>query len=335
MVAAHGRDIVDNMQGACGKRCWNKFIKETIDIANDKKKRKCWHNDGAGDGPTSVSFLIDWLSQEVNYSRWRGGDSHSGEMKRTMATSIIQGMKDASITTERTVKDVLSRIASIEQKFRNAADWLAGTGAGVEDEDNLKAAVAKRCPWYYELVGTMGGRASTQPLATERDMNFESEESDSEDSQVDLVGFELEQPEPTADIERERTTTPARVPVKTSKPLSVNKRLSSKKQKLNEREKYDKMREDQMRLKHERFRIDRLFQVEKEESDVALKRADLDFRKDELELRRNEAAEKSELRKAQLKLANMNYKYEMLMNRQKLIDAGVNEETINQEFQFD
>ena len=78
----------------------------------------------------------------------------------------------------RTAKDVMTKICSLESEFRIASDFLNNTGAGIEDEATLKAAVTKRCRFYYELESVMADRVSTRPLYSNEDvLSDESEEN--------------------------------------------------------------------------------------------------------------------------------------------------------------
>ena len=88
--------------------------------------------------------MIDWLSREGNYNRWRGGDKYSGKMKCVIATEILQLMKDAGIMTERVAKYVITKIGSIEKQFHEASDWLNNTGQGITCESMLMAYNLKR-----------------------------------------------------------------------------------------------------------------------------------------------------------------------------------------------
>jgi len=157
----------------CGKLCFNKSTKNIS--TNTKAKRAFWHNDGPDNSEeSSLSILLDWLSSQPNYKRWRGGDKNSPQTKLTICSEILQIIKDAGIETERSPKDVHYKISTMEQQFRRAVDFLDGTGAGIEDERTLKEAVQKICPYYYELEGVMMDRQSSRPLAE----NYETSDSD-------------------------------------------------------------------------------------------------------------------------------------------------------------
>lgn len=104
---------------------------------------------------------MEWLTEQGNYIRYRGGDSSCGLSKNTLAGGIVGRMIDAGIK-HRTVKDVTLKIAAIESSFKAAVYFKDGAGAGITDEQSLKAALLRYCPHYFELVGIMGERPSVR-----------------------------------------------------------------------------------------------------------------------------------------------------------------------------
>jgi hypothetical protein len=158
----------------CGKRCYNKIIKaRTAKPPPRLKVSRFWNNDGTTPFVNSMSVLMDWITTEGNYSRWRGGDKQSGATKKTLPSLIAEKIQEEA-GTERTGKDVQNKIVSIESQYRCAADWLANTGQGVTDKTQLRTAVLERCPHYYDLYDIMEDRASTRPLFSAGG-NFEEE----------------------------------------------------------------------------------------------------------------------------------------------------------------
>ena len=49
----------------------------------EKKKRVLWASDGVNGGSSSLQILLDWITTEGNYGKWKGGDEHSVLTKET------------------------------------------------------------------------------------------------------------------------------------------------------------------------------------------------------------------------------------------------------------
>ncbi|KUF89162.1 serine/threonine-protein kinase drkC [Phytophthora nicotianae] len=173
---------------ACGKRRFNavlKALKAADNPVSTSKKRVAWHNDGPTPSISSVSCLIDWMTTSSKHSRYRGGDAQSGETKSTIAGEVVRFISSCGVTTYRTAKDIQSKISSLEQSFKTAADWLGATGQGVQDEKCLRDAILSRCPYYYDLYDIMNDRGSTTPLMLNTDAIDVSEESSTDDDSDD------------------------------------------------------------------------------------------------------------------------------------------------------
>eukprot|EP00592_Proboscia_alata_P017476 CAMPEP_0194397946 /NCGR_PEP_ID=MMETSP0174-20130528/125830_1 /TAXON_ID=216777 /ORGANISM="Proboscia alata, Strain PI-D3" /LENGTH=305 /DNA_ID=CAMNT_0039194187 /DNA_START=408 /DNA_END=1322 /DNA_ORIENTATION=- len=166
-----------------------KLLKAAKDsVPSGAKVTRFWHNDGPNDSINSLSVLMNWLTTEGNYSRWRGGDKFSGVTKKTLATSIVNMIHDQvgvdkfsgvtkktlatsivnmihdQVGVQRNQKHVINKITTIESGYRAASDWLGATGAGVECQISVKEYVMKLCPFFYDLQDVMEDRASTKPL---------------------------------------------------------------------------------------------------------------------------------------------------------------------------
>lgn len=112
-----------------------------------------------------MSLLMDWLTTEGNYNRYRGGDPKNGSTKSTLAGEISRQITDAGISTPRPASVVMWKITDIEASYKQATDWLAQTGQGVTVESDIRNAVEMRCPMFYRLESIMGSRPSFEPLA--------------------------------------------------------------------------------------------------------------------------------------------------------------------------
>jgi hypothetical protein len=158
----------------CTKKCYIALQK-----ALSGSERILWTKDGRN-GPTdpvnSMSILIDWLTTEGNFSRFRG--NKEGKTKLAICEEVANIMKEKGIVAERTGKLILDKILVIEKSFKVAHDWINQTGQGVDDTEQFEQAVTKRCQFYYELEQVMGDRAANRALVTNADLQSEQEDDD-------------------------------------------------------------------------------------------------------------------------------------------------------------
>ncbi|KAL0078699.1 hypothetical protein F4703DRAFT_1741987, partial [Phycomyces blakesleeanus] len=89
---------------------------------------KRWDNDN-GDKPSSIQILINWLTDVSNYSCWKDGDS-SGKTKEVLCSEIREIMVENDITN-RSNGDIRSKIQYLHDKFKDATNFLNGTGQGI------------------------------------------------------------------------------------------------------------------------------------------------------------------------------------------------------------
>jgi hypothetical protein len=54
-------------------------------VGDTKRKRILLEKDSCSTGSkSSMQILLEWVTTEGNYSRWKGGDKHSGKTKESM-----------------------------------------------------------------------------------------------------------------------------------------------------------------------------------------------------------------------------------------------------------
>ncbi|GMF29904.1 unnamed protein product [Phytophthora fragariaefolia] len=115
-----------------------KTIKKATVPPPTGKKRVMWHNDEPSGDVSSLSVLIDWITDGDNCDRYRGGEEQNGETKVALAEQISRLVSLKGLKTMRTAKDITSKISSLESSYRATVDWLAATGQGVTDESTLR-----------------------------------------------------------------------------------------------------------------------------------------------------------------------------------------------------
>ncbi|OAV86381.1 hypothetical protein PTTG_29940 [Puccinia triticina 1-1 BBBD Race 1] len=94
-----------------------------------KKKAVPWDRDGVDGGNSSMDIVLEWLSSDSNYQRWRG-DLEEGKTKKSLCSEILQIMIASGITHRITQK-----ISDLQSSYNTARDWKRNTGAGILESD--------------------------------------------------------------------------------------------------------------------------------------------------------------------------------------------------------
>eukprot|EP00171_Calliarthron_tuberculosum_P023793 IDg23793t1 len=146
----------------CSKRCLKKWRRQ-IEVSRQSdgtRKRVLWSQDG------SLSVVLSWLTTEGNYERYVGGNSTIGRTKDSFHAEIKRLIADTEGCSERSEKDIGTKIASLERAFREASDWLNNTGAGLSNPGEIRAYIQNKWPHYYDLEPILADRPNTRPLYT-------------------------------------------------------------------------------------------------------------------------------------------------------------------------
>ena len=96
--------------------------------AKTRKTPKKWEEDGLEGGPSSMDILLEWITFDNNYARWKG--DADGASKQTLCCEIVGLMKEAGIH-HRNAADVRTKISSLQTAYNKARDWLEHTGEGI------------------------------------------------------------------------------------------------------------------------------------------------------------------------------------------------------------
>ena len=167
---------------ACTKKCYMKVAKTQVMAVET--------NGATLTIPKhSESILIDWLTTQGNYDRYRGS-GNGGLRKIQFAAMISARIKDAGVRKTRTPKDVQNKIEYVEKCFRCAHDWAhTETGEGLRESDTgtYEEALLRKCPWYFDIREIFEDRANARPLHTTDEM-FQDTESGSDDDDVKVLG---------------------------------------------------------------------------------------------------------------------------------------------------
>jgi hypothetical protein len=119
-----------------------------------------------------------------NFSPFRG--NNEGKTKLAICEEIAAVLKEKKVIVDRPPKQILDKIHAIEKSFKAAHDWINHTGQGVDDREQFREAVLKRCQYYYELEATMGDRAANQALVTNDDLDDDSLDDDKEEEMEEV-----------------------------------------------------------------------------------------------------------------------------------------------------
>jgi hypothetical protein len=131
---------------------------------------------------------MDWLTTHGNDATYRGKDNE-GKTKKAFAVELAKKMAEETTSQHRTAAQVQSKIDSTATQWRAAHEWTQATGAGLKERDlqenttTFDNAVKKRCPHCFLLLDIIKDRASTRPLATSYDGNWDKSSREGKDQE--------------------------------------------------------------------------------------------------------------------------------------------------------
>ena len=169
----------------CTKKCYLKVAKKLVPTTGStpatvpahllapvpSNSRLPWNKDGKlgpQDPNHSERILVDWLMTPGNYEKYRG-HNNKGVRKKDFARIISERINAAGVRKERTYKDVVNKIDSLQKNFKDAVDWThTKTGEGLLETDtcSYEQKVLKFCPYYYDIYDIFQDRANARPHFT-------------------------------------------------------------------------------------------------------------------------------------------------------------------------
>ncbi|KAH9120869.1 hypothetical protein AeMF1_007144 [Aphanomyces euteiches] len=194
-----------------------------------KRNGVAWDSDAVAVGyMSSLDVLLEWLTEDNNYVRWRAGSQKkptSGHAvhspgSRTLPVVVskeklcqeILAKLHANGLSNRSSREVHSKINDLERSYRAAQEWMNSTGEGIRDEDEelgettVRAKILKICKHYDALHPIMGDRPSARPMFTNEDEEIKEESwlekdplefADNNDNESSLVKMQLDHSNPS------------------------------------------------------------------------------------------------------------------------------------------
>ena len=81
---------------------------------------------------------------------------------------LVKGVSDEIYETlglQRSVSSIVQKVTTLETSYRNAADWMRQTGAGVHEEcGDFRTYLLKLCPYYDQLESVFAKKVNATPL---------------------------------------------------------------------------------------------------------------------------------------------------------------------------
>ncbi|KAJ3222294.1 hypothetical protein HDU78_011804 [Chytriomyces hyalinus] len=281
---------------------------------------------------SSISILLDWIGNIENYT---GG---TGIKKETLCSEVVQLMRGVGILHQDNNK-VGSKIRELEMQYKNAIDWLSGTGEGILDsaeishddkEGCIRKGILSRCQYYDLLDPVMSDRVSSRPFATNEDGVYDPFQDD-EFALPELPSFSAGPASTSSTIATDvpatgtpttTSSTPGTLAPATPASIPSTAAISAAKRKKTAAEVFESIFErlqelERLRMKAEQDRFEARMKIEQERF--------------EMEKKRLEAAAEEALAEAMLKkVAAAEKRFAV---RQRFTDRGMTPEDADKMFQ--
>jgi hypothetical protein len=292
-LVAENEPLPNNLV-VCTVKCFQK-------IASNFRKPN-WNNDGAdgpGDPNTSEKILLEWLTNEGNYSKYRG-KNNNGVKKIQFAQRLADMMNAQGVKVKRDSKQVMAKITYLENSFKNAFDWAnTETGAGLLEQGamgSFEAEVKRRCPFYDDLLPIMKDRSAAKAMATSEDLDHPSPIEDNQhdnllDSSDDSSSFAPTPRLPTAAAARPATPPNAALSDKGTLGAMLSIRRGSVTKRKHETGVFEE---------EEKERLGKLTEKKIEAATIDTKKKESEYRMHNLRLLKEMRAEHPELSRAEI-----------------------------------
>ncbi|KAH9809546.1 hypothetical protein DFH28DRAFT_1187863 [Melampsora americana] len=176
--------------------------KKTEESQVSEKITQHWASDDNGQGKSSMYLLLNWITDEDNFSRFKD----KGSYKRDVAEEVERYLIENGVTW-RDASAIQKKVERLEAAWRQANDIRKGTGGGAFDAAfalkeqekwsdkspewlrEKKVAlgpILKKCKYYFELEHIFSPRHGNTRLSAAHSVAINSD-SDSDSAFEDLL----------------------------------------------------------------------------------------------------------------------------------------------------
>lgn len=109
---------------------------------------------------------MSWINSERNYENYAGRSWNEGRTKETYHGEIRRLIERSAGYTDRSEKDIKTKIVSLEKSVRDTTDWFKCIRDRLENPGDVQEYIKNKWPQYYDLELSMSNRPNTTPLLT-------------------------------------------------------------------------------------------------------------------------------------------------------------------------